>query len=74
MKVRRGFVSNSSSSSFITDFSNVEDCLIYMLDNYLQNSSDDYRIEKLTYSTCIKAGGSYLSNFPKTFVFSKLGF
>jgi len=47
MKVRRGFVSNSSSSSFITDFSNVEDCLIYMLDNYLQNSSDDYRIEKV---------------------------
>lgn len=47
MKVRRGFVSNSSSSSFITDFSNVEDCLIYMLDNYLQNSSDDYRTEKV---------------------------
>ena len=47
MKVRRGFVSNSSSSSFITDFSNVEDCLTYMLDNYLKSSNDDYRIEKV---------------------------
>ena len=37
MKIRQGFVSNSSSSSFIVDFPTVEDTLIYMLDNYKEH-------------------------------------
>ena len=46
MKIRHGFVSNSSSSSFITDFSNVKDCLTYMLDNHMQELDNKDRYDK----------------------------
>ena len=46
MKIRHGFVSNSSSSSFITDFSSVKDCLTYMLDNHMQELDNKDRYDK----------------------------
>lgn len=46
MKIRHGFVSNSSSSSFITDFSSVKDCLSYMLDEHMQELDNKDRWDK----------------------------